>query len=422
LSWEGSVSRFWEAESGVLTYPMREVFLPAACSANFAIARAVRDPVWNPARGIARAEWTVSLPRRATYALWARLRAREGARTGMDVTVDGRPAGTLRAGGLAWTWVRLPDPLPLDAGRHAIQANMPEAGIELDKWLLTSDAGLAPRGMGNAPTDPPDQVTGLGATLDRTGEFILLKWAPCESRGFHHYQVYRGESADFELTQRALLGSPVRAAFIDPGPMRGAAAFYRVVAVDSWGNASAPTTAAPLRLPPRPEPVSVTAEMQDGKVSAGARILADPDAEGGKCVAFGKPDEVPEYAGEVAVPVDVPPGEYSVWLRVKGAKRKPVSFFWVQLGDSRHYSRTRVAAWTGRQAWVWRHVTFLKSVRDPQEHRMRYTVSKRPTVLTIRHRANYMAVDRAFITSLPYVAPSLEAGLVHPGCSKAFRR
>jgi len=40
----------------------------------------------------------------------------------------------------------------------------------------------------------------------------------------------------------------------------------------------------------------------------------------------------------------------------------------------------------------------------------------------MRHRANYMAIDSAFITSNPLGRPARDTVAPHPGCDKAFAR
>ena len=423
LSTRCPISRYVEAEDGSLTYPMREIFRPSDCSANHGIARAIRDPMWRRASGTGRASWDVEIPRAGTFRLWVRMRSTISPCPELRLSVNGRLVDVGRPGSETWRWVRpSTGELDLAPGKHAIEAAMAAPGIELDKLLLTSDPMFVPRGMGNAPTDPPEPVASLTAERDDTTGAVLLRWAACGSKGFHHYQLYRGDRADFAPKQRQLLGSPTRPAFIDPGPFPKAATYYRVVAVDDWGNASQPSPVASVQLAEPKAATTVTVQMEDGVLSDGARIVDDPSAKGGRGVAFGQPDEVPEYAGKVTLPVDLPPGHYSVWLRVKGSALKWAGFFWAGLGATEHYSRMPVAGWAGEQTWRWQQVTFLKSVKDPRERPMTYAVTKGPCSLTIRHRANYMAVDCAFITSDPLGRPAADTVAPHPGCDKAFSR
>jgi len=415
-------SQYVEAEAGTLTYPMREVFRPAGCSDNHAIARAVRDPVWQPAKGTGRAQWTMRVTVPGTYRLWARARKTLSNASGLSMAANGQPLDPAAGLSTGWTWIAWGSAMKLDGAPLAISAAVDGPGIELDKWLLTSDLSFTPRGMGNAPTQPPEPVADLSAKWDQDTGLILLRWTPSQSRGFHHYQVYRGDVDGFPPTQRRLLGSPTVAAYIDPGPFSHERTCYRVVAVDSWGHASAPSRTAVVQMPPRPPALDLKVQAEGGQVSDGAIVATDPLAEGRRCVVFGVPDEVPEYAGKLAVTADLPPGQYSVWLRVKGGPVKWAAFFWARLGDTEHYSRMPVARWTQSQTWHWERVTFLKSVRDPQEKPMTYAVAKRPTTLTLRHRANYLAVDCAFITSDPLATPTPDADALHPGCSRAFKR
>ena len=422
LSDRGPATRCLEAEQAALTYPMRELFRPRACSAGYAIGRAIRGPMWQRARGVGKAEWTVALPRTASYALWVRARQSRDAAPA-SFALDGRPAGQVQGQGEAWSWQRASArPVKLMAGPHKLVATMDQPGVELDKLLFTSDPSFTPEGMGDAPTAVPAEVDAMSAQYDPAAELVRLRWAPCEAAGLHHYQLYRGYAPDFEPVQSRLLGSPTRAAFLDPGPFARSPVFYRVVAVGNWGHRSPASAPARVSLPPLSDAVSIMVELEAGSQAKGARVAEDGSASGGRCVAFGQPNEIPEHAGEATAPVDAAPGRYALWLRVKGGPRKRAAFLWVRLGKTEHYSRIWVSLDYAPEAWVWRQVTFLNSVRSPQEHRMWYNVSKRPTTLAIRHRANYVAIDRAFITTSALARPSPECGIAHPGCAKTFPR
>ena len=219
------------------------------------------------------------------------------------------------------------------------------------------------------------------------------------------------------------MGSPTRPAFIDPRPATQGDVRYLVKAVDSWGSESAVSAPAPIGTGAvATKPVELSAEAEAAKLQGGAHLLEDAGASGGRGIAFGPPDKVPEYAGEAELSVDLEPGHYHVWLRVKGSPIKSAGFFWVRLGETEHYSRMFFSGWTAKPEWVWRRATFLKSVRDPQERPMAYEVETRPAVLRIRHRANYTAIDRVFITTHHDSVPEPGAGDWHPGCSAQFRR
>jgi len=416
-----AISIYVEAENGRLTYPMREVFLPASASANFAVTRAVRDSLWYPASGTARAEWDVAVPREDTYFVWARVRARGQTPSPVEVSLAGRPVGQIAGAGQAFEWMRVPgNGVKLTSGQNRLSAQMSAPGIELDKCLLTTDQTLTPTGMGNWPTAAPAQVTGLSAKFDQG--CVVIRWKPSEDLAFHHYRVYRGDAPDFQPTQRNLLGSPSVAAFADPGPWSQGRVCYKVAAVDTWSNESPLSETAMVAVSEPGPKTTLFVEAESGTASGGAAVISDAKAEGGKAVAFGDPEGVPENAGELAIPIDAPPGSYSVWLRVKGSPLKDTAFFYVRLGESEHYSRMPVSSWVKEQEWQWRRVTFLNTVKDPQERPMTYKVTQRGTTLRIRHRANYFAIDRILLASDPTALPAPDAWQAHAGCEYAFRR
>jgi len=419
-TWDGPVSRYWEAENGALTYPMREVFLPASCSANHAVTRAVLDPFWQPAAGEAAAAWRVNLPEAGRYTLWARVRSRDVANSAMPVSINGKSAGSVSTSGEKWHWAPCSGgPHALAAGTQNIQTTMPQPGLELDKLLLTTDTNLTPAGMGNTPLARPPKPEGLTVEWDKTGEYALLRW---EGTGQHHFQVYRGNAASLEPEQANLIGSPTRPAFVDAHPNEPGDIHYRVIAVNDWGLTSELSDAARLPAQTAGDPFEATLELETATLSGAATCAPDKDATGGKCVAFGKPDELPEYAGEAVLPLDLEPGRYFLWLRTKGSPLKSAAFFWVTLGATEHYSRMYLTSGAGQSQWQWRRVTFLNSVRDPQARAMGYEVTGQNPVLKIKHRANYLAVDSVFIASSRFARPVEQSKQYHPGCSKAFKR
>jgi len=420
LDWKAEASVFWEAESGALKFPMREVFLPAECSANHGVTRAVRDPLWIPAEGAGEVEWSVNLPRGGAWFLWARARSRAGGEAPMGFDVEGA-AATAKVGEKAWAWTRVGGPYELAAGARRVRGTMPASGLEVDKLLLTTDATLSPKGMGDWPEEAPARPEGLEVAWDKGGEMALLRWKGADSPLFHHYQVYRGASADFVPDAPGLVGSPTRPCFIDPGAQAAERAWYRVVCVDTWGNASAASAAVAAPTRARPPRVDLLMALDKAAVSGGAAILEDAGAKGGKAPVFGEPDKVVENAGEASLPVSLPPGKYFVWLRIRGDQLKPAVFCWVGLGENSFYTRLYT---TGRQRpqWEWVRVMAIKSVMDPDTRPALYEVKTTPAPLTIKHRANHFAVDQVFITNDVSSSPMPGSFGPHPGCDKAFKR
>ena len=412
----GPPSVFWEAESGKLTYPMRECYLPAECSSNYALGRAVRDGVWRRTKGTGVAEWRAALPRVGGYALWARARSRRGSGPKATFTVNGRKVGVLSCDKPEWTWRKVAS--GIRTGSAPVRMEMPECGLEVDKLLLTADAGLTPTGMGNWPTESPSAPQALAAKWDKTRQFVLLDWPRPARGGVHHYNVYKSETPDVDLTQRNLIGSPTRPAFIDPRPKETGRIHYRVVAVNSWDRTSSPSaTASVPGAKAAKKAFILRLGFADAKCSGKARVVKGKEPY----LEFGDPKEIPQHGGEASIPVNLKPGKYYLWLRVKGSPLKSAAFYWVTFGKTKHYCRTRFASWSRNPTWAWKRVTFLKSVRNPQRRVMVYDVPG-PTRLVLKHRANYMAVDGAFITDSEAALPTPDSGQVHPGCPVAFER
>jgi fibronectin type 3 domain-containing protein len=70
---------------------------------------------------------------------------------------------------------------------------------------------------------------------------VKFTWdAPTCPQGVRYYNVYRGVQPQFEARVETRIGSPNEPAFIDCGLAAGTY-YYRVTAVDAWGNESAPS-------------------------------------------------------------------------------------------------------------------------------------------------------------------------------------
>jgi hypothetical protein len=76
---------------------------------------------------------------------------------------------------------------------------------------------------------------------------VKFTWdAPTCPQGVCHYHVYRGAQPQFETSAETRIGSPNGPAFLDGGLAPGTY-YYRVTAVDAWGNESAPSESCPHR-------------------------------------------------------------------------------------------------------------------------------------------------------------------------------
>jgi hypothetical protein len=140
-----------EAETGVLTEPMRALGDPAASGGRYVtVAPGNNSKTAAPATGHATATFTV--PADATCKVWARVIA---ANTGDDsfwVRIDGGPwiAWNGIPVGTAWHWADLrgtsgsPVTANLTAGEHTVTFAYREDGARLDRLLLTNDLGPNP--------------------------------------------------------------------------------------------------------------------------------------------------------------------------------------------------------------------------------------------------------------------------------------
>ena len=74
---------------------------------------------------------------------------------------------------------------------------------------------------------------------------VKRAWHPVAApQGVSHYNVYRWDSEAFEAEPATLLGSPSDPVFYDVGLEAGRTVYYRIRAVDAWGNQSPASTAA----------------------------------------------------------------------------------------------------------------------------------------------------------------------------------
>jgi hypothetical protein len=166
--------------------------------------------------------------------------------------------GVIPVEGFLWRWVALDTgAVPLSAGVVELEAATSDAGIAIDNILLTSDPDFVPRGRGQVPEDlaaapqglraepfgPEDESVASGLMTQQSPPVKLL-WNPVAvPQGVSHYNVYRSDREAFEAEAETLLGSPSGPVFYDVGLEAGRTVYYRVRAVDAWGNRS-PASAA----------------------------------------------------------------------------------------------------------------------------------------------------------------------------------
>ena len=148
--------------------------------------------------------------------------------------------------------------VPLTPGAAALEISTQDTGIAVDNVLVTNDPDFMPNGRGQVPEElaavpkglhvepfsPEDQPATSGWISEQT-PCMKLAWQPVDApQGVAHYNVYRSDSESFEAQAKTLLGSPSAPVFYDVGLQPGQTVYYRVRAVDAWGNQS--PASAPL--------------------------------------------------------------------------------------------------------------------------------------------------------------------------------
>ncbi len=183
-------------------------------------------------------------------------------------------------------------------------------------------------------TTPPGAPAGL--TVSRSGAGAHLAWAANSDPDLAGYEVFRGGSSTgtFALACDSLLPAP---SFDDPSLANGGAAWYRVVALDLSGNASAPSAAVAISLeksdivlqPAYPNPSPLSGPVRIPALIAAAHPGARLDVldSGGRRVRVldlsgltpGSTDVIWDGRNDAGRPVA--PGVYSAVLRNAGVSQ-----------------------------------------------------------------------------------------------------
>jgi fibronectin type 3 domain-containing protein len=301
---------FIEAERGELKAPLRENLHGTASNLLFVDYR--------DGQGEGSAAYTFPTRKAGEHWLWVRCRYQASGTPAEGWTVsDGKAAvGKIVSGARAWEWLRLEKPVSAEAGGQKIVIRASGPGLAVDNLLLTDDPRYRPQGEEKLDARPP--ATPAGLKLGEARHFdTSLSWNPVEE-DFNHYQVYRGTAPDFQAGQEALIGSPAVPRLVDWGLTQGTQYYYRVSAVDSFGNESAPSPALAVKTRALEKVVELAAEAEDGKASAPMDVAVEPKASGGRFVKMmaqgqGEKKAFPVLNMEFEVPVA---GEYIVWLKL----------------------------------------------------------------------------------------------------------
>ncbi|MGW9627797.1 fibronectin type III domain-containing protein [Microbacterium sp. NPDC055521] len=123
--------------------------------------------------------------------------------------------------------------------------------------VLTFTAGSGPDPDEVAPSVP----SGVGASV--AGSSVVVSWsASTDDVGVVGYQVHRGSSAGFAVSAASKVADVTSTSFTDSGRPVGTW-YYRVVAVDAAGNASAASAVVSGTVVGSSEPVTVTVPVVD---------------------------------------------------------------------------------------------------------------------------------------------------------------
>jgi len=268
---------FYRPAVGRIAKPMAPCFDPAGAGDAYAVAITDPDLIYKqrleeglsgsvtmpitipeagPVRILARVRGMSAL-QRSTYTTGWPLssEAQSGA---FALQIDDKNVGAIPVEGFPWRWVALDaGAVPLAAGVIVLEVATRDAGIAMDNILVTNDPDFVPRGRGQVPEElvaapeglrvEPVSVEDERAASEPNEEQrprVKLAWQPVAApQGVSHYNVYRSDTEAFEAEAETLLGSPTEPVFYDVGLEAGRTVYYRVRAVDAWGNQS-PASAA----------------------------------------------------------------------------------------------------------------------------------------------------------------------------------
>ncbi len=300
---------FVEAERGDLKAPLRENFHGSASNLLFVDYR--------NGNGEGSASWLFPTGKAGEYRLWVRCRYQGGGAplNGWRVS-DGRgPVGIILTRSTEWEWVRLEKPVAAVAGGTRIALVAANTGLALDKLFLTDDAQFRPDGEEKLDAKPPAVPAGL--KLDAARHFdVSFSWTPVAD-DVSRYQVYRGSAPDFRPGPESLIGSPAVPRFLDWGLAQKNCYYYRVSAVDAFGNESASSPALAVETPALERIVDLTLEAESGRSSEPLDVISEPAASGGKIVKMAKRGADGKRFPVLELDFDVPvSGDYVVWLKL----------------------------------------------------------------------------------------------------------
>ena len=263
---------FYRPATGRIAKPMVPFFDPAGAGDAHAVAITDPDLIYKQRleEGLSGSvKMPIAIPEAGPVRILARVRGMSALErftytTGWPVSgeagsgvftlrIDERKVGAIPVEGFPWRWVALDaGTVPLAAGVIQLDVATRDAGIAMDNILVTNDPDFVPHGRGQVPEElaaapqglcvEPFRVEDERATSVSNREqrpCVKLAWQPVAApQGVSHYNVYRSDTEAFEAEPETLLGSPSEPVFYEVGLEAGRTVYYRVRAVDAWGNRS----------------------------------------------------------------------------------------------------------------------------------------------------------------------------------------
>jgi len=266
--------RFYRPAAGKTTKPMVPFFDPAGAGDAYAVAVTDPDLIYKQRLGEGMSgsvTMQVVIPKTGPIRILARVRGMSALERSTYTTgwpssgkaasgvfalrIGNKKVGVIPVEGLPWHWVAIDaDTVPLAAGVVLLEVATRDAGIAMDNILVTNDPDFMPHGRGQVPEElavapqglriepigPEDERASSGSNIEQRAQ-VKLTWQPVAApQGVSHYNVYRSDTdtKTFEAEAETLVGSPSEPVFYDIGLEIGRTVYYRIRAVDAWGNQS----------------------------------------------------------------------------------------------------------------------------------------------------------------------------------------
>ena len=187
-----------------------------------------------------------------TYRVWSRIMAGNASTDdSYSLDVDSANCYTVGDSGISvgtWTWIDYVDGnttsklnVTLSAGEHVLKMVGREAGVKIDRIIITTDMACIPSGTGDncvsIDVTPPISPTNLSANATGSSSITVSWTAATDNIGVTSYQVERCQGSS--CSSFIQVGTPSSSPFVDSGLTTSTSYSYHVRAVDAAGNTSA---------------------------------------------------------------------------------------------------------------------------------------------------------------------------------------